>query len=185
MSKTKLFLEENLYVDGLKYFGHKNRQLSKEIADIWHDDKQNLNGRWNEIEKYDDHKGKILDMACGVGTFLFYGLHKGYDVYGMEPENWKLQYMHNKIDECNYPKEWKKRIIEGVGEKLPFENETFDYIGTYQTLEHVQNLEKCIDEMIRVLKNGGKLKIHAPDYDSFYETHYHLIFFPKQEANIL
>lgn len=184
MNKTKLFLEENLYQEGLKYFGHKNRKLAIEIADIWHDDKQNLNERWNEIEKYDDHKGKILDMACGVGTFLFYGLHKGYDVYGIEPENWKFQYMNNKIDEYNYPQEWKKKIIQGIGERLPFQNETFDYIGTYQTLEHVQNLEICLNELVRVLKVGGKMKIQAPDYDSFYEPHYLLPFLPKMNKKL-
>lgn len=184
MSKIKSFLEENLYQDGLKYFGHKDSKLSKGIADIWDNDKQNLNGRWNEIEKYDDHKGKILDMACGVGTFVFYGLHKGYDVYGIEPENWKLQYMNMKIDEYNYPQEWKEKIIQGIGEDLPFENETFDYIGTYQTLEHVQNLETCLNELVRVLKVGGKMKIQAPDYNSFYEPHYLLPFLPKMNKRL-
>jgi len=184
VSKAKKFLESMLFDDGRKYFGIKDKGISKKIADIWHDDIQNLNGRWSEIEKYNDHEGKILDMACGVGTFLFYGLHKGYDVYGIEPEQWKIDYMNMKIDELDYPQEWKSRVIQGVGEKLPFENETFDYIGTYQTLEHVQNLEQCLDELIRVLKVGGRMKIQAPDYDSFFEPHYMLPFFPKMNKRI-
>ena len=183
MSKAKEFLEHNLFKDGLKYFGHKDKNLSIEIANIWHDDKEYYQ-RWQEAEKFGDHTGKILDMSCGVGTFAFHGLRKGYDVYGIEPENWKLEYIKLKIKEQNLPKIWEQRFIKGIGENLPFKDDTFDYIITYQTLEHVQNLEKCIDEMIRVLKNGGKLKIHAPDYDSFYEPHYHLIFFPKMNKKL-
>ena len=183
MSKAKKILEHNLFKDGLKYFGHKDKNLSIEIANIWHDDKEYYQ-RWQEAEKFGDHTGKILDMSCGVGTFAFHGLRKGYDVYGIEPENWKLEYIKLKIKEQNLPKIWEQRFIKGIGENLPFKDDTFDYIMTYQTLEHVQNLEKCIDEMIRVLKNGGKLKIHAPDYDSFYEPHYHLIFFPKMNKKL-
>lgn len=175
---------DNLYQDGLVYFGHKKKELSIELANIWHDDTKNLNGRWKEIETFNDHNGKILDMACGVGTFLFYGLHQGYDVYGIEPEAWKLEYMNLKIDELQYPQEWKERIIEGVGENLPFPDNNFDYIGTYQTLEHVQDVEKCIDELVRVLKIGGRMKIQAPDYDSFFEPHYMLPFFPKMNKKL-
>ena len=38
MSKAKKILEHNLFKDGLKYFGHKDKNLSIEIANIWHDD---------------------------------------------------------------------------------------------------------------------------------------------------
>ena len=183
MSKSKQFLQQNLFEEGLKYFGIKNKNISIELSNIWHDDKEYYQ-RWQEAEKFGDHTGKILDMSCGVGTFAFHGLRKGYDVYGIEPENWKLEYIKLKIKEQNLPKIWEQRFIKGIGENLPFKDDTFDYIMTYQTLEHVQNLEKCIDEMIRVLKNGGKLKIHAPDYDSFYEPHYHLIFFPKMNKKL-
>ena len=183
MSKSKQFLQQNLFEEGLKYFGIKDKNLSIEIANIWHNDKEYYQ-RWQEAEKFSDHTGKILDMSCGVGTFAFHGLRKGYDVYGIEPENSKLEYIKLKIKEQNLPKIWEQRFIKGIGENLPFKDDTFDYIMTYQTLEHVQNLEKCIDEMIRVLKNGGKLKIHAPDYDSFYEPHYHLIFLPKMNKKL-
>lgn len=183
MSKSKEFLEKQLFEDGLRYFGHKNKNLSKEIADIWHNDIEYIQ-RWKEVENFNDNKGKILDMACGVGTFMFHGLRKGYDIYGIEPEDWKLEYIKLKIKEQNLPKLWEKRFIKGIGENLPFEDNTFDYIITYQTLEHVQNVEKCIDEMLRVLKGGGKLKIQAPDYDSFFEPHYLLPFLPKMNKKL-
>ncbi|MCD8477775.1 MAG: class I SAM-dependent methyltransferase [Sulfurospirillum sp.] len=160
MIKTKVFLEENLYQEGLKYFGVKNKLIANQLATRWHNDLDSVDTyRWYEIIKYKNHEKKILDMACGCGTFLFYGLHQGYDVYGIEPEKWKLNYMNMKIDELNYPQKWKNKIIEAVGENLPFENESFDYVESAQTLEHVKDFNKCIDEMIRVTKVSGKIRI--------------------------
>lgn len=54
----------------------------------------------------------------------------------------------------------------------------FDAITSWQTLEHVQDVEKCISEMIRVLKIGGIIHIHCPDYKSTYEGHYRIAWFP-------
>ena len=182
MSLSKKFLSNNFSKEWSYYFGIK-KSYTDSISNIWHNDLEYIQ-RWKEVENFNDHKGKILDMACGVGTFMFHGLRKGYNIYGIEPEEYKLQYMNMKIDEMNYPQEWKNKIIKGIGENLPFEDNTFDYIITYQTLEHVQNVEKCIDEMLRVLKGGGKLKIQAPDYDSFFEPHYLLPFLPKMNKKL-
>lgn len=185
MSKSKAFLEKKLFEDGINYFGHKNKELSIKIANNYHcDDENHYAWRWKEIESFNDHKGKILDLACGAGTFMFYGLKNNYNVYGIEPEEWKLHYINIKIDEMHYPQEWKNRFIRGIGEGLPFDDESFDFISSFQTLEHVQNVEKCLDEMVRVLKHGGKIKIQCPDYNSFYEPHYLLPFLPKMNKNL-
>ena len=43
----------------------------------------------------------------------------------------------------------------GVGEDLPFANETFDIVYCCDVLEHVNHLEGVISEISRVLKKGG------------------------------
>ena len=87
MNKSLKFLSDKLCEDNSLYFGLSNLNYIDHIASRWHNDKQK-NGepeynRWKQVEHYNDHKGKILDMACGVGTFLFQGLHRGYDVWGV------------------------------------------------------------------------------------------------------
>jgi ubiquinone/menaquinone biosynthesis C-methylase UbiE len=57
-------------------------------------------------------------------------------------------------------------------------------ITTYQTLEHVYDVQKCLEEMLRVLKPGGFLYIRAPNYDSFYEPHYGIPFWPKMNKKL-
>lgn len=41
-------------------------------------------------------------------------------------------------------------------EKLPFQDETFDFVFGRAVIHHLSNVEKGISEMHRVLKNGGK-----------------------------
>ena len=49
----------------------------------------------------------------------------------------------------------KERVINAVAENLPFEDNTFDFIFCYTVIEHVQNVEMAIEEMIRVTKKNG------------------------------
>ena len=46
---------------------------------------------------------------------------------------------------------------------ISFSDETFDVVSCSQVLEHVQSLEKCIEELKRVLKLGGTLIISFPN----------------------
>lgn len=184
MTSSDEILRRNVYREFERYFGVKDKEYiesvisSRRNPEAW-------DFLWKEVERDSGHYGKILDMAAGVGTFVLQGLIKGYDVYGIEPEEWKLEYFRVKVAELGLPEHYKSRVIKGVGEYLPFADNSFDYVVSWQTLEHVQNVEKCISEMIRVLKPGGRLRIWCPDYgSSFYEPHYRLPFPPKVNKNI-
>ncbi|WNO61813.1 hypothetical protein [Rheinheimera sp. MMS21-TC3] len=82
MTESEKFLNVMIRKESLSFFGVQDENILTNICAIWHNDR-NKHWRWNEVEQYDDHKGKILDMAAGVGTFLLYGLHQGYDIYGI------------------------------------------------------------------------------------------------------
>jgi len=57
-------------------------------------------------------------------------------------------------------------IVHDLNElPLPFENEIFDYILCRDVLEHVNYLP-LMDELYRILKIGGKLKIKVPHFTS-------------------
>lgn len=55
--------------------------------------------------------------------------------------------------------------ICGRIEDLPLENESFDEIRCWQTLEHVKryDAEKALNEFHRVLRSGGVLDVEVPD----------------------
>jgi SAM-dependent methyltransferase len=52
--------------------------------------------------------------------------------------------------------------VLGVGEELPFRDETFDGVFSFSVLEHVRDPFRCAREVIRVLKPGGQLLCAVP-----------------------
>ncbi len=58
----------------------------------------------------------------------------------------------------------------------PFENESFDEVRIYHTLEHLENPLKVMEEVWRILKHGGIVKIRVPYWKNFsiFENPFHL-----------
>lgn len=178
------FLLANIRREARSFYRDPPERWLRQVAENWLDDSRNYDGRWAMIEDRGAAGGRILDMAAGCGTFLLFGLRQGRDVVGIEPEGWKREYFSAKIAASGYPDAYGERLVEGVGEHLPFADASFDLVTTYQTLEHVQDVGRCISEMLRVLRPGGALYVRAPDYSSFFEPHYRLPFLPRMDRRL-
>jgi ubiquinone/menaquinone biosynthesis C-methylase UbiE len=121
-----------------------------------------LNRRLNLLKKELNFTSqKILDMGCGVGTFLEKFSKLGADVFGIDVDERKI-----KIAKKNFP-----NVQVAFAEKLPFDNNYFDLVFSHEVLEHVQDDQKAVDEALRVLKQGGKLIIFCPNIHWPFETH--------------
>ena len=115
-------------------------------------------------------------LIVGAGTAgLAVTLKELYsaDVFGVEPDEEefeiiKLRCLENAIPQSHFHKAY--------GEQLPFENSLFDFAHCFTVLEHVQDVEKCLDEMIRVIRPGGRIIINTPNYAFPYEGHYKIHF---------
>jgi SAM-dependent methyltransferase len=64
--------------------------------------------------------------------------------------------------------------VIGVGERLPFEDNTFDAVLSIAVLEHVRDPFTCAKEISRVLKPGGELYCSVPFLQPYhgYPHHY-------------
>lgn len=79
-------------------------------------------------------------------------------------------------------------------EKLTFAKNTFDEIYAMDILEHVDNLEKVLKEVKRVLKIGGKMVVNIPYHKSekwllkvrptFHKEIHHVRIFSENELEI-
>ncbi len=123
-------------------------------------------------------RDKVLDLAAGCGQFLLLALRQGYDCWGLEPEAWKIEFVRQKMDLGGLSAEHAARIVAGVGERLPFDDSSFDCVTSFQTLEHVQDPRQVLAEMVRVTRPGGGIHLRCPDYRSCFEAHYQLPWLP-------
>jgi len=58
------------------------------------------------------------------------------------------------------------KYIKSGAEKIPFPNEYFDFVSSLNSLDHVDDLDGCIQEIKRVVKSKGKFLLIA-DIHSF------------------
>ena len=65
-------------------------------------------------------------------------------------------------------------------EKIPFEDNEFDFVMCFEVLEHISNPYHAIKEMKRVCKNDSYIHISVPDYDqqNGYSSHQHAFVYP-------
>ncbi len=97
--------------------------------------------------------GKILDVGCGNCRNLL--PFKKFDCYGVD-------FSENMIKEAKKfvsKKNMKVNLKIGDVTKLPFKDESFDYILCFSMLHHLKDPEKGVKEIYRVLKVGGKAYI--------------------------
>jgi ubiquinone/menaquinone biosynthesis C-methylase UbiE len=102
---------------------------------------------------------RMLDVGCGIGTYVRHLQEFSSDVYGVDVSPKRLSV--NAMP-C---------LVAGVGEHLPFKSESFDLILLNEVIEHVQDDRRTIAECVRVLRVGGHVVIFAPNRLYPFETH--------------
>jgi len=118
--------------------------------------------------KFDSSK-KVLVIGGGTGAEFFEFVKSGCDVYTIEPNDTAIKIMKLKCQKYNID---ENKICQGVAESLPFKDNLFDFVYCFTVLEHVQDVNKTIQEAIRVTKPGGYMHFKTPDFRQFYEEHY-------------
>jgi SAM-dependent methyltransferase len=124
--------------------------------------------------------GIALEDGAGHGLFLN-GFSSNFEhVYVLDLSLAYLVLAKKIIEERNLP---NVTLICANAERLPFINDSFDFIHSNNVLEHVNDQVALVSEAKRTLKKDGLLFLLSPNRFSFYfEPHFRLPFygfFPK------
>ncbi|NJN10181.1 MAG: methyltransferase domain-containing protein [Richelia sp. RM1_1_1] len=110
---------------------------------------------WQAIKEFFPQQcGIALDIGAGNGIASYALSKDGWQVKALEPDSSNLVgvgAIYQLATENKLPIE----VIQEFGEKLPFENQTFDLVFARQVLHHAQDLQQLCNEINRVLKPGG------------------------------
>jgi SAM-dependent methyltransferase len=120
------------------------------------------------IKQWVDLHGRILDNGCGLGTYLQAFAPYSRQRFGLEIELERAVLALNQAE----------GIVQGVGERLPFAGNTFDFVFSNEVIEHVENDALYAAEMVRVTRPGGRILLFCPN--RWYPVEQHGIFWRGQ-----
>ena len=120
---------------------------------------------------------RLLEIGSGFGTLVSYaGKWGGVEAFGVEPNPTSVRVCRRVLAELGLPGD---SILRGVGENLPFASDSMDLVCSFTVFEHVANPAAVLAEAVRALKPGGHLYFSFPNYGSWWEGHYGILWIPN------
>ena len=104
---------------------------------------------------------RVLDIGCGIGTYVRRFRQYSDEVYGIEVEA-------DRVAEASLE---LPNIQLAYGEALPYPDDFFDLVFSNEVIEHVDDDRQTISEAVRVTKPGGTIVTFAPNRLYPFETH--------------
>lgn len=108
---------------------------------------------------------RLLDVGCGTGRHIlelsrYEGTFIGLD---MAAEDLKAMRYLLAIASREGRLKADVHMAQGDGTQLPFEDNEFSHVICTETLEHIDDDQAMLRELVRVLRPGGVLVISVPD----------------------
>ena len=111
-----------------------------------------------------NNDSKILDLCCGKGQNTKFLVNYSNDVTGLDASAFALDKAKKNVPQAHY--------FEGLAQKLPFDDRTFEIVHTSVALHEMttNELEEIFAEVYRVLKPQGIftfIDLHKPHNSLF------------------
>jgi SAM-dependent methyltransferase len=106
-------------------------------------------------------KASILNVGCGTGGTIDMLEHFG-TVKNVDISDEAIKFMNN----LGY-----KDIVKVDDIVLPFKDRTFDMVGAFDVLEHIEDHLGALKEWKRVIKDDGAIVVTVPAYKWLWSAH--------------
>ncbi|MCQ9207532.1 MAG: class I SAM-dependent methyltransferase [Omnitrophica bacterium] len=110
-----------------------------------------------ELEKMKPGKGRMLDVGCGRGEFLYVAREKGWKAIGTDISEAFVDYARSKFS---------VDALTGDLEDIDLERNSFDAASLISVIQYVQNPSGTLKKINSVLKENGILYIEVTNEDA-------------------
>jgi 2-polyprenyl-3-methyl-5-hydroxy-6-metoxy-1,4-benzoquinol methylase len=110
--------------------------------------------RYTDILKSGPSGSRLIDVGCGVGQVVARLDADGYEAYGVDVSEPNIEKARQISGRC--------QVYDG--RKLPFKDGFFAGAGALNVLEHVEEPEAFVRELVRVVEPGGRVLVSSPNF---------------------
>jgi ubiquinone/menaquinone biosynthesis C-methylase UbiE len=120
-------------------------------------------------------KGRVLDAGCGGGgTVVSLGQESSFAV-GLDIKD-RFRDAGTRL--ATEEGVTNVGFLQGDAGRLPFRDQTFDFVFSHSVIEHVESAERYLSDCHRVLVPGGILYLSTAPYLSLAGSHFPRLRFP-------
>lgn len=101
--------------------------------------------------------GRLLDVGCALGMFLFLAHRSGWDTYGVDISRYATHFAREVL---------KLQVRTGEIEDVKFPDKWFDVVTMWDVLEHFPDPSRQLQEIHRILKNEGIVLMNTPNEEA-------------------
>jgi ubiquinone/menaquinone biosynthesis C-methylase UbiE len=124
-------------------------------------------GTWNKhymdsIEKYAEHRGKLLEIGFGNASFLKLARERGWETYGAELSVGLAAHARDVLKLPN--------IALGTIDELGYPENFFDVVAGFNFLEHVCDPREMLKSIRRILRPAGIVAVMCPNIAGIFHS---------------
>lgn len=113
-------------------------------------------GKFDRLFEYGRYVGKpILEIGSGLGTMAMLWATRGADLHAVDLTLQAVRITRRRFELYGLAGD----ILNADARKLPFENESFDFVYSWGVLHHSPDIQQSLNEMYRVLRPGGQVGV--------------------------
>jgi len=114
----------------------------------------NFYGKYSDTLRPAKPGARVLDVGCGTGQVVGRLTEAGFEVYGVDVSEPNIARARKFSDRC--------QMYDG--KHLPFPDAYFASVGALNVLEHVEEPEAFLQELVRVVEPDGRVVVSSPNF---------------------